>query len=402
MRFRLYPNREQEAQLLEHCAQARFVWNLALEQHSYFDKRYQNRVKSPTFASQCRDLTDCRGESGWLQHGSQTVQQQALRDLSQAWANFFKNPSHFGRPTWRKRGIYEGFRIVGTQAQATRRLSRKRSQVNIPKIGWVDYRYSCSHEGAKSYRVKRDPTGRWWISFALIPEEIPAPRNGEIVGIDMGVANSFSFSNGEHHHTPGLSKREKQGKQRLERRIARQRKGSKRREKTKRDLARLNHRGINRKKDFIEKLTTRVAQEYDTIRIEDLRIKNMSKSAAGTSVDPGKNVAQKRGLNRSILGQGWGLFAERLQHKAGDRVELVAAAHTSTTCSACGHADKKNRESQAVFVCTACGTDRHADTNAAINIAAGHAVTGRGATRKTRLFEQQATKRQPTRKRALA
>ncbi len=385
--------------MLEYCAQVRFVFNACIEQRSYYEKRLAGRSKQPNLVKRCRELTQAREEIAWLESGVAMIQQQALRDEDQAWRNFFDNPAHFGRPSYRRKHQHEGFRVVGSDAKRIRRVNRRRAQVNVPKLGWVEYRWTRAHDHAKSYRVRRDAAGRWWISFALQPAETPGPGTGEIIGVDRGVANSFSLSNGEHHHTPGLKPREQARRLRLERRLARQRKGSERRAATKLKLACLNHRAINRKKDFVEKLTTRLAREYDTIRIEDLPITNMMRSAKGTIESPGTRVSQKTGLNRSIQRQGWGVFAQRLEDKIGTRLEHVPAPDTSTTCSACGHNDRKSRESQALFTCTNCNTMLHADTNAAKNIAAGQVVTGRGARQKTKpkRVRQQAMKRQPTR-----
>jgi putative transposase len=107
------------------------------------------------------------------------------------------------------------------------------------------------------------------------------------------------------------------------------------------------------------------------IRVEDLTIAKMTRSARGTREDLGRNVRAKAGLNRSILRSGWGLLVRRLEEKAPGRVEKVSAGFTSQRCSACGQVDARSRESQARFVCTACGYAGHADVNAAINIAAG-------------------------------
>ena len=120
------------------------------------------------------------------------------------------------------------------------------------------------------------------------------------------------------------------------------------------------------------------------IRVEDLQIGSMTRSARGTQENPGRNVRQKSGLNRAILGSGWGLLVRRLEDKAPGRVEKVSPAFTSLRCSACGQVDRGSRESQAVFRCTACGFACNADVNAAINIAAGHAVTARGGDGVTR------------------
>ncbi|MFL6054151.1 MAG: RNA-guided endonuclease InsQ/TnpB family protein, partial [Actinoallomurus sp.] len=135
----------------------------------------------------------------------------------------------------------------------------------------------------------------------------------------------------------------------------------------------------DRRKDWVEQTSTRLARRYDLIRVEDLKIKNMVRSACGTIAAPGKNVRAKAGLNRSIHAAGWGLLVTRLEDKAPGRVEKINPAYTSQICHACGHRAAENRESQAVFRCRACGHTDHADVNAAKNIAAGRAVTARGA-----------------------
>jgi IS605 OrfB family transposase len=146
-------------------------------------------------------------------------------------------------------------------------------------------------------------------------------------------------------------------------------------------IARLKARETDRRKDWAEKMTTEIVRRFDVIKVEDLRVRNMTRSAKGTREKPGRKVRQKAGLNRGILRSGWGVLVRRLEQKAPGRVVKVNAAFTSQRCSACGHVDAKSRKSQARFVCTACGFACHADMNAAINIAAGHAVTARGGFR---------------------
>ena len=126
----------------------------------------------------------------------------------------------------------------------------------------------------------------------------------------------------------------------------------------------------------MEQRSTQIARDYDLIRVEDLDVRNMTRSAKGTVERPGRNVRQKAGLNRAILASGWGMFAARLEHKAAGRLEKVDPAFTSWRCSECGTVDRKARESQAVFRCRSCGYSANADLNAARNIAAGHAVRG--------------------------
>lgn len=158
--------------------------------------------------------------------------------------------------------------------------------------------------------------------------------------------------------------------------MSRCKRGSNRRKAAKARLARVHTRNSDRRKDWTEKTSTDIARRHDTIRIEDLKVRNMVRSARGTVENPGRKVRQKAGLNRSILNAGWSLFAQRLQDKAPGRVEKVNPRFTSQRCSACGHVDSNSRKSQALFDCTACTYVGNADLNAARNIAAGHAVRG--------------------------
>jgi transposase len=152
----------------------------------------------------------------------------------------------------------------------------------------------------------------------------------------------------------------------------------------KRAIARLKARQTDRRKDWAEKTSTGIARRFDLIRVENLKITNMTRSATGTRENPGRGVRQKTGLNRGILASGWGLLVRRLREKAPGRVEKIKPHYTSQRCSACGEVDGGSRESQAVFRCTACGFAGNADVNAAINIAAGRAVTARGGDGVTR------------------
>ena len=350
------------------------------------DSVHPGRKSAPGYLEQCRQLTQARAEHPWLAAGSQTVQQQALRDLAQAMAAFFDPANPARRPSWRKAGRNEGFRIVGHGRQwDVRRVSRHVGEVWVPKAGWVRFRWSRTvPPDAKSYRVTLDRAGRWHVAFAVIPAPVPAPGNGQTVGIDRGVTVSAALSTGQLLHAPALTAREQARLMRLQRKLARARRGSNGRGRIKRAIARLKVREADRRKDWAEKTSTDIARRFDLIRVENLKITNMTRSAKGTRENPGRNIRQKAGLNRGILASGWGLLVRRLQDKAPGRVEKIKPALTSQRCSACGRVDRGSRESQAVFRCTACGFAANADVNAAINIAAGHAVTARGGDGVTR------------------
>ena len=281
-RFRLLPTPEQEKALLAHCRDARYVWNLAVEQQQH----WQPGRKAPGYVEQAAQLTEARAEYGWLRAGSQTVQQQALRDFAQAMRNFFAGTHR--RPRWRKAGVHEGFRQVGLKRHHVERLNRRFGRVWVPKVGWVRFRLSRPvPEGVKSYRVTRDRAGRWHVAFAHIPDPITGPGDGSVVGIDRGVAVSAALSTGELLHAPGLTPGESKRLKVLQQRLARAKRGSNRREKTKRAIAKLKARERDRRKDWVEKTSTDLARRFDVIRVEALDVRAMTRSARGTVEQPG-------------------------------------------------------------------------------------------------------------------
>ena len=391
-RYRLYPTPAQEQVLLgQHCAHARYMWNLAVEQRSW----WQPGRPAPGFAEQCRQLSDARAANPWLAVGSVIVQQQALRDFHAAYASWFaslrewrtrsattpldERPAPPSPPSWRKRGRSEGFRIVAVGPGEVRRLNRRWGQVLVPKLGWVRFRWSRPVPAARSYRITRDRAGRWHVAFAAVPPTIPAPGNGEVVGVDRGVTVSAALSTGRLLKAPGLRPAERRRLRLLERRQARQRKGSRRRERTRLAVARLRARETDRRRDWTEQVSTDLARRFDLIGVEDLDVRAMTRTARGTLQRPGRGVRQKAGLNRGILANGWGRLVDRLEQKAPGRVQRIPAAYTSQRYSACGHVAAESRQSQTAYRCVACAWTGNADHNAARNIAAaGRVVAARG------------------------
>lgn len=389
-RYRLYPEEDRVPVLVRHCADSRFVWNLALEQLNLWRS---GRASSPGSPERFRQLAEARQAEPWLAEGSSAVQQQALRDFDQALKNWWAG-TH-GRPRWRKVGRNDSFCVRDVNVRV---LNRKWAEILVPKAGWVRFRLSRPlPAGYGMARVKRDRAGRWFVSFAAPQPEFVRESKGGAVGVDRGVVNTAAFSEpvagADLVHIPGLTPKERERMLRLERKLARQKKGSRRREKTRRALARLVVREADRAKDWIEQTTTGLVRAFDVIVFEDLRVRQMMRSARGTLAVPGRNVKAKQGLNRGIARARWAAFALRAEQKAAAgtaaaSVVFVDPAGTSQTCS-CGHRAAENRKSQAVFCCDACGYRQHADIQAARTIrergiekllacAAGGAVPARG------------------------
>uniref|UniRef100_UPI002FBEB7DB RNA-guided endonuclease InsQ/TnpB family protein n=1 Tax=Escherichia coli TaxID=562 RepID=UPI002FBEB7DB len=202
--------------------------------------------------------------------------------------------------------------------------------------------------------------GKWYISIQTESEvSTPVHPSASMVGLDAGVAKLATLSDGTvFEPVNSFQKNQKRKIQRLHSCIA------------------------NIRRDYLHKVTTTVSKNHAMIVIEDLKVSNMSKSAAGTVSQPGRNVRAKSGLNRSILDQGWYEMRRQLEYKqlwSGGQVLAVPPAYTSQRCACCGHTAKENRLSQSQFRCQVCGYTANADVNGARNIlAAGHAVLACG------------------------
>lgn len=210
-----------------------------------------------------------------------------------------------------------------------------------------------------------------------MPQPADGLGAGDVVGVDRGIAVSAALSTGEPLSVPGLSDNEARRLLRPQRGPARARRGSIRRRHVRAAIARLRAREADRRGDWVEKTSTDLARRFDVIRVEDLKIKNMVRSARGSAHRPGTNVRAKAGLDRSIPTAGWGVV-KRLEDKAPGRAEKINPAYASQCCGVCGTVDATARESRAVFRCRCRGCSGNADVNAARNIAAGRAVTARG------------------------
>ena len=373
-RYRLYPSDGQAEMFARHCADARFVWNLALEQANYWRP---GRGPAPGSTQRMRQLAEVR-QCTWLGEGSSSVQQQALRDFDQALRNWWAG-TH-GRPRWRTKGVDEGFCVRDVKVL---RISRKWAEVLVPKVGWVRFRLTRPLGAHGMARVTQDRADRWHISFAAPQPAVRRCATGATVGVDLGVAHTISISDGHQETIPGLRPSEERRLVRLQRRLARQQKGSNRRARTKHAIAALHARAGDRRRDWAEKTSTRLVAGHDLVVFEDLHVKTMLRSARGTIAAPGRNVAAKAGLNRRIAASAWATLVGRTRQKAdaspGCEVVLVDPRGTSRECSACGHTAAENQPSQAVFCCVACGHSEHADVNAAKNIRArGLRVPARG------------------------
>ena len=383
-KFRLVPTLDQEILLSRHAGCVRFVWNKALDLQT---RRLEAGIPLLSYGDLAKLLTLWRSseEYGFLVLGPVHPQQQALKNLDRAlWeALDRKNPKRF--PRFKRKGEGDSLRYpdplqvkldLATRDPEGRNLLPR---IFLPKVGWVKVRVSRQIEGDLRNATVTRKAGRWAVSLQT-EEDVPEPevRTRPEVGVDLGVTSFAMTSSGVRiHPTPELVMAMKAAEKKLvweQRKLSRKyRKGPKSQHfrKQKIQVARAHERVSNMRLDFLHKASTSIGETQAVVYVEDLPIRNMTKSARGTRENPGRNVRQKSGLNRSILSQGWGTFLSLLEYKLlrrGGRLVRVDPRNTSRTCFACKHVAAENRPDQVTFRCVLCGYEDHADTNAANNI----------------------------------
>jgi putative transposase len=256
--------------------------------------------------------------------------------------------------------------------------------VKLPSgLGWVKFRKSRDILGTVKNCTIGFDGGHWFISFQTERQvEPPKHSSRSMVGLDLGVTRFFTLSDGTVEEPINSFKKHQDALARAQRDLARKVKFSASWQKQKARINRIHTRIANVRRDTLHKTSTTMSKNHAMIVIEDLKVSNMSRSAKGTTENPGTNVAAKSGLNRSILDQGWHEFRRQLTYKQafrGGEVLAVPAHYTSQTCPECQHVSAENRKTQARFECVECGFSENADLVGAINIEArGHRVLACG------------------------
>ncbi|EEZ0236293.1 transposase [Escherichia coli] len=374
-KFQLRPGGQQEREMRRFAGACRFVFNRALarqnENHEVGNK-YIPYGKMASWLVEWKNAT----ETQWLKDAQSQPLQQSLKDLERAYKNFFRKRAAF--PRFKKRGQNDVFRYP----QGVK-LDQENSRIFLPKLGWMRYRNSRQVTGVVKNVTVSQSCGKWYISIQTESEvSTPVHPSASMVGLDAGVAKLATLSDGTVFEPVNSFQKNQKKLARLQRQLSRKVKFSNNWQKQKRKIQRLHSCIANIRRDYLHKVTTTVSKNHAMIVIEDLKVSNMSKSAAGTVSQPGRNVRAKSGLNRSILDQGWYEMHRQLEYKQlwrGGQVLAVPPAYTSQRCACCGHTAKENRLSQSKFRCQVCGYTANADVNGARNIlAAGHAVLACG------------------------
>jgi len=371
-KYELMPTCEQERNMRRFAGSCRFVFNRALALQK---ERYEQGEEKLGYAGLCKLLTEWRNgpETPWLADAPVHPLQQTLKDLERAYANFFAKRANF--PRFKKKGQHDSFRYPDPKQI---KLDQANSRIFLPKLGWVRYRNSREVLGTVKNVTVSQSCGKWFVSIQTEREiQAPVPKATSAVGIDMGVTRFATLSDGTFYAPLNSFKRHEDRLRKAQQAMSRKTKFSTNWKKAKARVQRIHLRIGNARRDYLHKSTTAISQNHAMVCIEDLQVRNMSKSAAGTTEQPGKHVRAKSGLNKAILDQGWFEFRRQLDYKlawAGGHLIVVPPQNTSRTCPACGHVSADNRQTQARFLCVECGFEENADLVGAINILrAGHA-----------------------------
>ena len=328
----------------------RFVFNkaLALQQ-----TRHEQGEKKLSYAGLCKALTEWKAqpETLWLKETHSQPLQQTLKDLERAYVNFFEQRADF--PRFKKKGMSDSFRYP----QGCK-LDQANGRIFLPKLGWLRYRHSRDVLGDICNVTISQSGGKWFASIQTRREVAAEQPTGGIVGLDMGIARFVTLSDGSHLDPLNSFKKHQQRLKRYQRRLARKVKFSQNWKKAKAKVSQIHIDLGNARKDYLHQASAAISQNHAIVCIEDLQVRNMTKSSKGNAETHGKQVKQKSGLRQLDYKLAW----------CGGYLIAVPPHNTSRTCPCCGHISKENRRSQAQFACVACGYQNHADVVGAINV----------------------------------
>lgn len=351
IKFRIYPNKEQEKLILQTLGCCRLIYNKGLDMR---DKAYKNGEKA-NYTQTSAMLTNLKSDDnfGFLKLVDSIALQQSLRDLDRAYQRFFKKLARF--PQFKsKHNNHQSYRTIN-QDNNIRIVG---NFLKLPKLGYVKVKQSMEVGHINNVTIEKTPTGKYFAVLNVDFKPEFKQNNGNSIGIDVGLKEFYTDSNGNKIDNPKYFEKSEKKLKREQRRLSRKQKGSKNRNRQRIRVARIHEKVTNQRNDFLQKESTKLVRENQTICIEDLNIKGM---------------VRNHRLAKAISSVSWNRFFTMLEYKAtwyGNKIIKVPTMYPSSQiCSCCGY---KNPLVKNLFVreweCPFCHTNHDRDYNASINI----------------------------------
>ena len=351
VKFRIYPNREQQNLINQILGCCRLIYNkgLAMRNEAYENG---NKIGYSQTSAMLTELKKC-GDFAFLKVVDSIALQQSLRDLDRGFVNFFqKRAAH---PTFKsKHNNHQSYRTIN-QGDNIRIVGK---YIKLPKLGFVKIRQSMEVGKIHNVTVEHTPTDKYFVVLNVEFEPQPRPNNGSCIGIDVGIKEFYSDSNGNVVNNPKYLEKSMRKLIREQRKLSRKQKGSSNRNRQRIKVALVHEKIANQRNDFLQKQSTMLIRENQTICIEDLKVKNMMRNHK---------------LAQHIGSASWSKFFDMLAYKSvwygNDVVKVPTMYPSSQTCSCCGYKNLlvKNLALR-VWECPECHVVHNRDTNASINI----------------------------------
>ena len=349
--FRIFPNTEQKNLINQTLGCCRLIYNkgLAMRNEAY---QNGNKIGYSQTSAMLTELKKC-DDFSFLKVVDSIALQQSLRDLDRGFVNFFqKRAAH---PVFKsKHNHHQSYRTIN-QGDNIRIVGR---YIKLPKLGYVKVRQSMEIGHINNVTVERTPAGKYFAVLNVEFEPIPKPNGGDEIGIDVGITEFYSDSNGNMVPNPGYLERSMRKLAREQRKLSRKQKGSKNREKQRKKVALVHEQVTNQRNDFLQKQSIMLIRENQTICIEDLKVKNMMRNHK---------------LAQAIASVSWSKFFDMLEYKAAwygnDIIRIPTMYPSSQTCSCCGYKNPLVKNlSVRDWECPECHAKHNRNTNASINI----------------------------------